>query len=402
MFGTGPPWIPSCNVDWVDIVVVVLLVLAALHGLRVGALIQVLTLAGFVLGVTLGALLTDVVDPAVHSAPAKAAVALALVIGVGTIFGVLGRILGSWGNVAARRIRLGPLDSAAGIGVALVAAMFGIWLVANELAQSQYGWLSSAIQRSSVVRAVDGVMPPLPDVFSRVQGFLGGPGFPPVFSELEPAPTHVATPTGTWAQGVARTADASTVKVLGQACGYVQEGSAFVIAPGALLTNAHVVAGEAATTVDVSGQQFPARVVYFNPTYDLAVLRTSAPLGAPLTLGTSTVPSGTQGAVVGYPENGPLTVDPAAVADELDAQGRNIYNEGTVTRRVYQIDANVQPGNSGGPLVDASGTVIGVVFSRSTAYSDVGYALASPGVRTRALAAARRTAAVGTGGCTSG
>lgn len=402
MFGTARCWIPSCNVDWVDVVVVVLLLLAAFHGLRVGALIQVLTLAGFVLGVTLGALLTDLVAPSVHTPSAKAAVALALVIGVGMIFGVLGRLVGTWSNVAARRIRLGPVDSAAGVGVALVAALFGIWLVANELVQSPYGWLSSAIESSSVVRAVDGVMPPLPAVFSRVQGFLGGSGFPPVFSELEPVPLHVSMPSASWARGVARTAEASTVKVVGQACGYVQEGSAFVIGTGALLTNAHVVAGEAATSVIVRGEQYPAAVVYFDPTDDLAVLRTRAPLAAPLTLDAATVPSGTKAAVVGYPENGPLTVDPAAVAAQLTAQGRNIYNEGTVARQVYQVDANVQPGNSGGPVVDASGEVIGVVFSRSTAYANVGYALTSPFVRTRMAAATRRTVPVATGACTSG
>ncbi len=388
--------------DWVDIVVLVLLVLAAFHGLRVGALVQVLSLGGFVLGVTVGALLANVVAPEVHTQAAKTAVALALVIGLGAIFGVVGRVIGTWGNRKVRRLHLGPLDSVAGVGVALVAALFGIWLVANELVQSPYTWLSSAIERSSVVRAVDGVMPPLPDVFSKVQGFLGGSGFPSVFSELEPTPVHVALPSTARAQGIARTAEASTVKVLGQACGYVQEGSAFVVASGTVLTNAHVVAGESATDVVALSRQYPATVVYFNPTYDLAVLRTDAPLGPALTIDASTAPSGTEAAVVGYPEDGPLTVVPAAVAEQLTATGRNIYNEGTVARQVYQIDANVEPGNSGGPLVDSSGEVIGVVFSRSTAYADVGYALASPGVRTRVLAAARRTSAVATGACAAG
>jgi S1-C subfamily serine protease len=401
MFGMASPSIPSCNVDWVDIVVVVLLLLAAFHGLRVGALIQVLSLAGFVLGVTVGALLTDVVAPSVHTASAKTAVALALVIGLGAIFGVLGRMVGAWGNLAARRFRLGSVDSVAGVGVALVAALFGIWLVANELVQTPYEWLSSAIERSSVVRAVDGVLPPLPDVFSKVQGFLGGSGFPPVFSELEPLPVHVGTPTPAEAQTIARTAAASTEKVLGEACGYVQEGSAFVVGPGVLVTNAHVVAGERSTSVVVQGRQYPATVVYFNPTYDLAVVRTGAPLGPPLTIDSSTVPAGTEGAVVGYPEDGPLTVVPAAVAEHITAVGRNIYNEGTVKRPVYQIDADVEPGNSGGPLVDSSGQVIGVVFSRSTAYADVGYALTSPGVRSRVLAADQRTTPVATGACTS-
>lgn len=386
--------------DWLDAVIIVVLLLAALHGLRVGALIQVLSLVGFAIGVTLGALLTDVVAPSLHSAAAKTMVAIALVIGLGLVFGVLGRVMGMHGSLAARRLRLGPVNSVLGVGVALVSSLFVVWLVANELAVTQYNWLSSAIQRSGVVHAVDTVMPPLPDVFSRFQTFLGSSGFPPVFSELEPVPTHVTEPTTAWAASIAQSADASTVKVLGQACGYEQEGSAFVVGPGAVVTNAHVVAGEQSTTLVVGGQVYPATTVYFNPTYDLAVLRTTAPLGPALTIDPATAPSGTKGAVVGYPEDGPLTVDAAAVAAELTAQGRNIYDEGTVSRQVLQIDATVEPGNSGGPLIDATGEVIGVVFSRSTVYSDVGYALASPGVRTRVLANDGRTAAVSTGACT--
>ncbi len=383
-------------------VVIVLLLLAALHGLRVGALVQVLSLAGFVLGVTVGALLADAVAPSVHTAAGRTAAALALVLGLGLIFGVLGRAVGTWGNHTVRRLHLGPVDSVAGVGVALVAALFAVWLVANELVQVPYGWLSSAIERSSLVRAVDGVMPPLPDVYSKVQGLLGGSGFPSVFSELEPAPVHVAMPSAAWARGISRTAAASTVKLQGVACGYVQEGSAFVVAKGALVTNAHVVAGESSTSVVVQGQQYPATVVYFNPTYDLAVLRTGAPLGRSLVMDAATVGPGTGAAVIGYPEDGPLSVVPAAVAEQLTAQGRNIYDAGTVTRQVYQIDANVEPGNSGGPLVASDGQVIGVVFSRSTAYAGVGYALASPGVRTQVLAAVGRTTAVATGACTTG
>ncbi len=388
--------------SWVDIVVVLVVVVAALHGLRVGALVQVLSLAGFAVGVTVGALLATAVGPHVRGPADKALVALALVLGLGTLMGVLGRVLGSWGRLAAHRLHLGPVDNAAGLGVAIVAALFAVWLVANELAQTQVTWLSAAIQRSGVVRAVDDVMPPLPSVFSRVQSFLNTSGFPPVFSELEPAPLHVNPPAASWAQQVARTAEASTVKVLGQACGYLQEGSAFVVAPGVVVTNAHVVAGEHATTVVVKGAQYPATTVYFDPTFDLAVLRTGAPLGPALPIDGAAAPAGTQGAVVGYPEDGPLTVEPAAVAQAIEAQGRNIYNEGTVTREVYQIDADVRPGNSGGPLVDAGGEVIGVVFSRSTVYMHTGYALASPGVLSRVQAAERRTAAVSTGACTSG
>jgi S1-C subfamily serine protease len=209
----------------------------------------------------------------------------------------------------------------------------------------------------------------------------------------------VPRPTAAYAEEVAAAARASTVKVLGQACGYVLEGSGFVAAPGTVVTNAHVVAGERQTQVVVNNTTYPATVVLFDPTFDIAVLHTTAPLGPPLHIDPGTTPAGTKGAIVGYPEDGPLTVDPASVAAPFDAQGRNIYNEGTVTRPVYEVDADIEPGNSGGPLVGPNGEVIGVVFSRSTVYSGVGYALASPGVLSHVQQASGRTAAVSTGSC---
>lgn len=386
----------------VDIVIVVVLVGAAFHGLRLGALVQVLSFGGFLLGITLGALLADAVAPSIHSTTLRAAVALMLVIGLGIVLGVVGRVLGSMGNRAARRVRLGRVDSIAGVAVAVVAALLSTWLVANELARTQFTSLSSAVQRSSIVRAVDSVMPPLPDFYSKIQSLLSGTGFPPVFSELEPPPLRASAPSSAYADSLAAPAEASTVKVLGQACGYLQEGSAFVVARNLVVTNAHVVAGEPSTSVVVQGGTYGATVVLFTPTFDLAVLRTNAPLGPPLTLDPGTVRHGDEGAIIGYPENGTLTVTPAAVDGIITAQGRNIYNQGTVSRQVYQVDANVQPGNSGGPLVGSNGQVVGVVFSRSTVYTDVGYALTSPGVLTRVDQARSRTAPAGTGACVSG
>lgn len=388
--------------DVADIVIVLVLVLAAVHGLRLGALVQVLSFGGFLLGLTIGALVAGAVAPSLHDTTVRAAVALLLVLGLGLVLGVVGRVVGTIGGTAVRRVHLGMLDSVAGVAVAVVAALVSIWLVANELAQTQFTAVSNAVQRSAIIRAVDAVMPPLPDLFSKIQSFLGGTGFPPVFSQLEPPPTKAPLPSVASANAVAAPVVASTVKVLGTACGYLQEGSGFVVATGLVVTNAHVVAGEPSTQVLVNGGSYNATVVLFTPTFDLAVLRTSAPLGAPLTLDPSTVGHGTTGAIVGYPEDRTLTVGPAAVDGTITAQGRNIYNQGTVTRQVYQIDARVEPGNSGGPLVVGNGLVVGVVFSRSTVYTNVGYALTSPGVLTRVDQAKGRTARVGTGACVSG
>jgi S1-C subfamily serine protease len=95
-------------------------------------------------------------------------------------------------------------------------------------------------------------------------------------------------------------------------------------------------------------------------------------------------------------------VGPAGVTAEVTALGRDIYNNSSVTRGVYALDANVLPGNSGGPLVGPGGQVIGVVFSRSTVYQNVGYALTSPGVLSRVQAAQSHQTPVGTGQCISG
>jgi S1-C subfamily serine protease len=106
--------------------------------------------------------------------------------------------------------------------------------------------------------------------------------------------------------------------------------------------------------------------------------------------------------LLGYPEDGPLSIGPAGVTDEITAVGKDIYNNGSVTRGVYALDADVLPGNSGGPLMGPGGQVVGVVFSRSTVYPNVGYALTSPGVLARVQAADTHRTAVSTGPCIAG
>ena len=369
--------------NWVDLVLLVAVVAAAVHGLRLGAMVQVLTFGGFWIGLLLGALLSIALVSSLRPGAVKSAVTLVVVLGLAVLCGTGGRVLGGWGNASLRRHNLGSLDSAFGVAVAVVAVLFSAWLVASVLTQSRYTWLSSAIDKSDVLHEVDDILPSVPSVFSHVQSFLDSEGFPSVFAKFPPtAAPPVALPSGGAAQFAARSAIGSTVKVIGEACGLTQEGSAFVVAPHLVLTNAHVVAGEKPGQTDViaNGGTYAATPVYFDPSYDLALLRTDAPLGPPLQLASAQAGRGTQGAVIGYPENGPLSVVPAGIAGSLSAVGRDIYNEGLVERQVYQIDAVVLPGNSGGPLLADDGRVLGVVFSRSTTSPDVGYALASSGV----------------------
>jgi S1-C subfamily serine protease len=175
-----------------------------------------------------------------------------------------------------------------------------------------------------------------------------------------------------------------------------------VVAPGEVVTNAHVVAGIPRPQVWDGSGAHATTVVAFDPSFDLAVLRVGGLPDRPLALDPTTVDRGTQAAVLGYPGGGPFTADAAGVMAQFEAQGRDIYGQGLTVRSVYEIQAVVRPGNSGGPLVEPDGQVIGVVFSRSTTNANVGYALASPGVLSRVNAVGSSTRAVGTGPCTAG
>jgi len=389
-------------VNWVDLLIIGLMLVAAVHGLRLGAVVQILTFGGFWLGFLIGTVVWVPVLKFIHHPNERDGLTVAAVLFTACAVALLGRVLGSYTNVTLRRLHLAGLDAALGVGVAVVAVLLSTWLVAALFTSpnSRFTWLSSAVARSDILHSVDRVLPQAPSVFNDVQNYLNEQGFPQVFSTLiTPSIGSVTLPTGTATRALAQPAIASTVKILGTACGDEQEGSGFVAGHDLVVTNAHVVAGEPSTQIVVGGTSFRATVVLFDPSFDLAVLRTDAPLGPPLTIDPDVVPRGTKVAILGYPENGSLTIGSAGISEQITAVGKDIYNQGTVTRGVYALDANVRPGNSGGPVVAAGGEVVGVVFSRSTIYANLGYALTSPGVLARVQSAATRQAAVSTQKC---
>ena len=167
------------------------------------------------------------------------------------------------------------------------------------------------------------------------------------------------------------------MKLVGTGCGGIVEGSGFVVSPGVVATNAHVVAGIAQPYAEDSAGNHPATVIYFNPNLDFALLRVNSLAGQPLSVSSTTVANKTDAAVLGYPGGGNFTSDPAEILDEFEASGSNIYGQGVTVRQIYEVEATIIPGNSGGPLINKNGTVIGVVFAQSTEYNAVGYALVS-------------------------
>jgi len=387
-------------VNAVDVVVIVTALAAAYQGARVGALVQVCAIVGFFGGLYLGALLASETVRWAHSPTARTVVALTTMLLVAFSFGMAGRTLG--GSLTSRVSR-GParsVDAVLGVAVAAAAALVTVWLLASTMVNSSSAALDTAILQSRIINSMNRVLPAPPSVFSQAQGFLTAEGFPPVLAALAPASARpVPLPSDAQLRRAALAAGQSTVKVEGYGCGVLQEGSGFVAAPGLVVTNAHVVAGIAQPRVQIGTTVRATQVVLFDPSFDLAVLRVGGLKAPTLRLDPVPVGRGAQAAVLGFPGGGPFTVDAAGVMAAFEAQGRDIYGHGLTVRNVYELDALVRPGNSGGPLVLPDGQVIGVVFSRSTVDPAIGYALTSPDVLPRLAQAEATVQPVSTGGC---
>jgi S1-C subfamily serine protease len=256
------------------------------------------------------------------------------------------------------------------------------------------------VQHSAILRALDDHLPNQPRVLARVGRLFNPFGFPDVFAQFEPnAAPSLPLPADPVVRAAVAAAAPSTLKIEGFACGDIQEGSGFVVAPGMVATNAHVVAGVRAPAVLDRAGSHRSTPVFFDPKEDIAVLRVSGLTEPALRLLPSTVGRGTEGVALGYPGGGPLHASPAVVLSEVSALGRDIYGRSLTVRDVYQLRADIRPGNSGGPLVRPDGTVAGVVFARSSLNPDLGFALTSASVRARVASAEASTHAVTTGPC---
>jgi S1-C subfamily serine protease len=300
------------------------------------------------------------------------------------------------------RARLGGLDSSLGAAFGIALTLVSAWLIASMLVDGPSRTIASAVQHSTVIKKVSKVLPRPPNVFAYLRGYLDNSGFPQVFAGFpRPIGSPVKLPKDEVARRAADKADESTVQVVVPACGGTQLGSGWVAASDTVVTNAHVVSGGDNVTVRDGAGDHPGDVVLFDPKTDIAVIHVVGTEGPTLALDTETLSRGTPGATLGFPGGrGELVVEKAAVQDQYEATGRDIYGRSTVTRQIYELRSRVRQGDSGGPFVLPSGHVAGVVFAASTSRGDTGYALTGAEVSDEVQQGSRRTTPVGTGGCT--
>jgi S1-C subfamily serine protease len=388
----------------VDLIVALLAVAAAARGWRRGFLGQTFELGGGFLGLVAGVLLGPRLASLVtNSAGLEAALLALIVVLVGLSFGqAIGFALGYRFGSFARRARLGGADSLLGAGLGVVMTLVAYWLLGSLLSQGPFSTLARQLERSVVLRALNGVTQP-PDVLAYIQQYLDTSGFPQVF--VGP-PSHSSAPVRLPPPGRSRraylAARDSTVRIVVPGCGGTQLGSGWISSPHTVVTNAHVVAGGTSVTINEPSGSHDGSVVLFDPNTDLAVVRTTDELGGPaLRLRRGLVDVGTQGVTIGYPGTDVRQRPrPAAVRAHLIANGLDIYGGSQAQRDVYELRARVREGDSGGPFVLPGGRVAAVVFAASSTERHTGYALTTREIRDEVARGRRATRAVGTGRCT--
>ena len=274
------------------------------------------------------------------------------------------------GRHAGSGLRRG--DRIAGAAVGVAGVLLVMWLLIPALAGSP-GWTARAVRDSVVARAIDRIAPDPPSEAETLGRLVGDQSFPEVFDTLT-SPDAGSPPREGIPVDAANRVTASTVKVEGQACDRVQEGTGFVAAENLIVTNAHVVAGESRTRVETSdGRPLSTTVVAFDPDRDLAVLRVPG-LGLPaLAEGEGHVDD--RGALFGHPGGGALRQAPVRIAEQIVARGTNISRTAPTEREVFVLAAVTAPGDSGAPVVDAEGRVMGVMFAYDISRQTTAYAL---------------------------
>ena len=390
--------------DWLDLVLVLLVALSALSGYRQGFVVGALSLVGLLGGGVIGA----EIAPSIARRFSGSAQAITGVIVVFAAASIGRAIAGAVGVVLRRQLHwrsVRKVDSVGGAAVSAIAVLLVAWFIGSSLVQSPFVGVARAVNHSQVLTAVDRAVPSTVRVwFSDFRTVVATGGFPQVFGALGAERiVPVAPPDSSILDDpdiVA--ARASVVKVTGMApsCAQQIEGSGFVFAPGRVMTNAHVVAGVRAPVVrGADGGQWPATVVYYDPHVDVAVLAVAGLNAPPLPFDTSQAGLGTSAVIAGYPQDGPYTASAVRVRGVENARGPDIYQDREVTREIYAVRGDVEPGNSGGPLLDAAGRVDGVVFGKAVADSQTGYALTAAQVADAAKAGVTATARVSTQGC---
>jgi S1-C subfamily serine protease len=400
-----PDTVDTVRGDLLDLALIVIAAAFAVSGYRQGFIVGSLSFVGFVGGAVLGAEFGPAIARAIVGGPTQQDVVAVILL---VSFAIIGQFAASSIGAAMRQTMTSrsstTIDAIGGSGVSVLSMLLIAWAIGSVLISSPFTVVDQQVNNSVVLGTLDKIMPsPAKTMFSEFRRMLSNGPFPQVFSDIGAAhlfPVQAPDPAVVNDPGVLA-AENRVVKVQGTApsCDRSIEGSGFVYAPDHVLTNAHVVAGVTqGPVVTANGTTYHATVVYYDPQVDIAVLYVPGLDLQPLQFA-GAAQNGADAVVAGYPLDHAFTAVPARIGGVQNAVGPDIYQTGQVTRQIYEIKAQVEPGNSGGPLLSTNGTVYGVVFAAAVGVPDTGFALTSTEVAADASAGATQTMPVSTQGC---
>ena len=392
--------------DLLDLALIVVAAAFAVSGYRQGFIVGSLSFIGFVGGAVLGAQFGPAISRAIVGGQTQQdVVAVILLVSAA----IIGQFVASSIGAAMRQTMTSrssaTIDAVGGSAVSVLSMLLVAWAIGSVLTASPFPMVDQQVNNSAVLGTMDKIMPtPAKTMFSEFRRMLASGPFPQVFSGIGAARLfNVTAPDLAVLNSRGYLAARSrVVKVQGTAlsCDRSIEGSGFVYAPDHVLTNAHVVAGvnQGPTVTTIGGTPHHARVVFYDPQVDVAVLYVPGLDLTPLQWADQ-AQNGSDAVVAGYPLDQPFTARAARIGGVQPLVGPDIYQTGQVTRQIYEIRAEVEPGNSGGPLLSPSGTVYGVVFAADIGVNNTGFALTSAEVASDANAGANATVPVSTQGC---
>lgn len=383
------------GLDWL---IVAFTVLLAFYGYRQGFIVGALSLVGFAVGAFLGTRVAPLLlDHGDHSPYAP----LFGLVGALLAGGVFAGGLEGLGTRVRSALRIPGMRTVDGLlGAALTACVgLGIAWIIGAVALDAAGSppLRADIQSSAILRTLDGLLPPSGPVLNALARFDPLPSVRGPAADV-PAPTR-----GILASRGVQTARRSVVRVFGDACGLGVEGSGWVAGPDLVVTNAHVVAGESDTQVQIGGvgRDLPATAIAFDPRNDVAILHVPG-LALPTLSPAASAATGSSVAILGYPLDGAFDAEPGRLGQTQTVDTQNAYGEGHVLRRITALRGRVRPGNSGGPMVDDRGQLVATVFAALTGTSRAGgFAIPNSLVRADLRRAEAQMAPVSTGNCTN-
>ena len=383
-----------------DLLLVGVLLGYAIYGIRLGLTRSIFVIAGVAVGIFLAMLFAQNIAQLASVPQVRVLVAVSVAIALVAVGHAVGSAAGKAIHVSIETKILRGADRAVGGLAIFVVAALVISTVSFSAAQLGAPILSRTISASSVIRTIQDVTPDVVEAnIARWRTALSDRALPLLRSPL--GDPNAQIPTIDADSPALAAAAQSVVRITGNAyaCGQGQTGSGFVIAPERIMTNAHVVSGTSGPVVEaLNGQVLPSSIVYFDSVNDLAVLAVPGLTADALRLGDTARP-GTSTAIQGYPYGGPFTTSAALVQHVSTFESADIYGEGASPREVYTLAGQVNPGNSGGPLLTLDGDIAGTIFGSSTEQNNVGYALTLDAVRPIVENAADHSTTVSSGAC---